>query len=140
MTWKELVDKKEFLSDCDPKLLRLPEDHQFYSLFRKYVPREAALNIIREQMDNNDVSLVANNFPYTAMIHNLPVKHYCLWSIKGRLENNEICDLVKKYFPNNEWFYSERKTNHKSVPEIWHCHIFVKFEKQDLTPTSLSSI
>jgi hypothetical protein len=125
--WNELTRLRDFLSDCDPSYLRLPDDRKFYILYRDFVPRDIALEIIKKQINNQTVALISNNFPYSNVLQNLPnVRHYCLWSLKGKLTENEINRYVKRDFPNSEWFYSERKVGHKSVPEIWHCHIFIK--------------
>ncbi|MFA6007612.1 MAG: hypothetical protein WC784_03115 [Candidatus Shapirobacteria bacterium] len=125
--WEDLVALKDYLSDCDPKILRLPGDYSFYSLYRELVPRKIALTIIERQIGKNRISLILNNFPYTGILQNLKnVQHYCLWSKEGKLNSSEIKSCVDKFFPQNRWFYSERKIGHKSVPEIWHCHIFVE--------------
>jgi hypothetical protein len=126
-TWEELKQLKEYLSDCSPYDLRLDDDKIFYELYRKLVPRQIALDIIKQQIGENDVRIIKNNFPYTRILQYLPnVSHYCLWSKKGSLNENKIKELVELYFPQKDWFYSERLLNKKSVPEIWHCHIFVK--------------
>jgi hypothetical protein len=125
-SWDELTELKDYLSDCDPTFLRLPEDKLFYILYRDLVPREIALEIIKRQIGEQNVAIVKNNFPYSNILQHLPnVIHYCLWSKKGKLTEEEIKREINQRFPNNIWFYSERKVNYKSVPEIWHCHIFL---------------
>ena len=125
--WKDLVKLKDFLSDCDISYLRLPDYEKFYALYRNLVPKDLALEIIKGQMNNKVIALVPNNFPYNNVLQYLPkVKHYCLWSLKRKLTENEIKKHVKKAFPNSEWFYFERKNGYKSVPKIWHSHIFIK--------------
>lgn len=127
--WDELVKLKDFLSDCDVSYLRLPNDKNFYVLYRELVPKEIALEIIKRQMNNKSAALVQNNFPYSNILQHLPkVRHYCLWSLNKKLAESKIKKLVKKDFPDNKWFYSERKVGHKSVPEIWHCHVFVNLD------------
>jgi hypothetical protein len=125
--WAELQELKDYLSDCNTIYLRTSEDKLFYDLYRELIPREIALEIIYRQIGNNNVAIVKNNFPYSRILEKLPnIIHYCLWSKKGTLKETEIKEHVNSMFPNNEWFYSVRKVNHKSVPEIWHCHIFIK--------------
>ncbi len=127
-SWKELISIKEYIRDNDPIELRLPEDYIHYNLYKELVPKNIALEIIRRQMGKKTVTIVKNNFPYTKTLEFLPgVKHYCLWSLKGKLKTKEIKNITSKIFPQNEWFFTERKINYKSVPEIWHCHIFVKY-------------
>ncbi len=125
-SWEELQELREYLSDCDPVFLRLPEDKLFYELFRQLVPRDKALEIIHQQIGEQEIALIKNNFPYSYILQHLPdVVHYCLWSKKGALSEEKIKQQVQLRFPNSIWFFSERKVNHKSVPEIWHCHIFI---------------
>lgn len=129
-TWNQLVKLRDFLSDCAGENVRLPEDRLFYKLQLGLVPRDISLEIIKRQMKNKSVSLILNNYPYTRTLKYLPnVKHYCLWSSKGRLSEREIKKQVLKKFKNKEWFYCERKSKKKSIPELWHCHIFVREEK-----------
>lgn len=126
-SWNQLIRLKEFLTDCDGKFLRLSDDRLFYKLYQELVPRNIALEIVKKQMADKPVSLLPNNFPYTKTLKYLPnVKHFCLWSTKGRLKEKDIKKHASKKFGGKEWFYMERKRNAKSVPEIWHCHIFVK--------------
>ncbi len=126
-TWEELQSLTEYMSDCDPRELRLKEDTQFYDLYKELVPREIALEIIKRQIGNNSIALINNNFPYTRTLELLPkVKHYCLWSLTGPLNEDTIKEVVGSKFPKKDWCKSERKLNFKSVPEMWHCHIFVK--------------
>ena len=126
-SWEELKELREYLSDCSPTFLRSPSDKLFYELFRELVPREVALEIIKRQIREEEIALVKNNFPYTNVLQHLPeVAHYCLWSKIGALNEEEIKQQVDTAYPNSMWFSSERKVSHKSVPEIWHCHIFIK--------------
>lgn len=126
-TWKELEKLKEFLTDCDISLLRLSENEKFYYLYRNLVPNDLVLEIIKRQIGDKSIALVPNNFPYDKVLKYLPkVKHYCLWSLKRKLTDEEINKYIKKDFPKSEWIYFERKMGHKSVPEIWHCHVFIK--------------
>lgn len=129
--WEQLVKLKNFLSDCDGKYLRSPEDQLFYTSYLELVPRDIALEIIKRQMNNKAVCLIVNNFPYSKTLRYLPnVRHYCLWSLKGILKEKDIKKHVSKVVKNKDWFYTERKTNHKTVPEFWHCHVFVKEKKK----------
>lgn len=125
-TWDQLLKLKKFLADCDGKYLRFPEDQRFYELYLRLVPREIALEIIKRQMRGKFICLLKNNFPYSKILKYLPnVQHYCLWSLKGKLSGQDIKKRVSKIVRNKDWFYTERKINSKTVPEIWHCHVFI---------------
>jgi len=128
-SWKELILLLDYLSYCPPKFLRLSEDENFYSLFRELVPKKVSLEIVNRLIGNNDRVILKNNFPYSKVLKRLKnVEHYCLWSKKGKLNNNQIKKEVERKFGKCNWCYSERKLNKKSVPEIWHCHIFINHE------------
>ena len=125
--WDELKNILDYISFCTPDFLRLPEDEKFYRLFRDLVPREIALEIINQQIGDQEIVILKNNFPYTKVLDKLKnVTHYCLWSKKGKLDDSQIKQQVEKKFKDCTWCYSERKPGKKSVPEIWHCHVFVK--------------
>jgi len=126
-TWAQLIVLGDFLAVCDGKDVRLPEDQFYYELQLQLVPRDISLEIIRRQMKNKAISIIKNNYPYTRTLKYLPdVTQYCLWSIKGSLDERQIERQASKKFKNKKWFYFERGTGKKSVPELWHCHIFVK--------------
>lgn len=125
-SWEELKELMGYLSDCDPREARLAEDTQFYDLYRELVPKKNALEIIHRQIGKKKIALIKNNFPYSRTLQYLPeVKQYCLWSLEGVIPEDKITEIVTKSFPHHKWCKSERKINYKSVPEIWHCHIFV---------------
>jgi len=124
--WEELVNLKSILPTCTPEFARLPEDLNYYRLYQELVPRETRLEILIRQLPN-DICLIKNMFPYTRLLVNLPgVKQYCLWSKNGNLSNEEIELRINQAFPSKPHFWFENSEATKSVPEIWHCHIFVK--------------
>jgi hypothetical protein len=126
-TWEELVGLRDYLTDCDALFLRLPSDNDFYAAYVKSIPRKNLVGTVDKEIGDNQTAILVNRFPHTNILQNLPeVKHYCLWSKSGPLDEREIDHLANKKFKNMQWFYMERKVNHKSIPEIWHCHIFVE--------------
>ena len=128
-SWKELVELKSILPICVPGVARLPEDLRFYRIYKELVPKEIRLEIIKTLIGDKNICLLQNNFPYTRLLQNLPkVKHYCLWSRKYKLTSKTIEKEIKKNFPENEFFYFENIEAVKSVPEIWHCQIFVRLD------------
>jgi len=126
--WEELTKLKTVLPFCLPEVARLPDDLNFYRIYTKLVPQKIRMEILQNLIGNNDICLIPNNFPYTRLLQNLPkVKHYCLWSRKGKLSPQIIEKEIKKSFSNNDFFWFENSEIIKSIPEIWHCHVFVKF-------------
>jgi hypothetical protein len=125
--WEELVELKSVLPICAPEVVRLPEDLQFYRLYIRLVSKEIRLEMINELIGNNNICLLQNNYPYTRLLQNLSgIKHFCLWSKIGKLSPRIVEDEIKKSFSNNDFFWFENSEIVKSVPEIWHCHVFIK--------------
>lgn len=130
-TWEELVALRSYLDSCPGTYLRLPEDQKFYDLYQEYVKRDIFLEIIKKQIEPERKAILKNRFPYSNVLHNLhDVGHYILWSLDGPLSDDAVEEEVKQQFPNNKWFVLESAPDRKSVPEIWHTHIFVKGIKQ----------
>ncbi len=91
----EAVEIKDLLTDLDGKDVRLPEDEHFYEIYLELTPRAVAVETIKRLMGSKPISLLRNNFPYTKTLKNLPnVKHYCLWSINGSLNEKEIVESI----------------------------------------------
>jgi len=125
--WEEFIKLKPILPFCLPEVVRLPDDLNFYRIYTKLVPSKTRMEILDNLIGNNDICLIPNNFPYTRLLQNLPkVKHYCLWSKKGKLSPKNIEKEIKKSFSNSDFFWFENTEVIKSVPEIWHCHVFIK--------------
>lgn len=126
-TWDELVGLKNKIRRSVPEVARFPEDLKFYLLYTKLVPPEIRLEIISQLIGDNDVKLIQNNFPYLKLTQHLPgVNHYCLWSRIGKLSPKIIKSEIDKNFPGKPYFWFENSSATKSVPEIWHCQVFVK--------------
>jgi hypothetical protein len=126
-TWEELVKLKDKIGNTVPEVARFPEDLAFYDLYIKLVPKEIRLEILNQLIGDNKIKLLKNTFPYLKLYQHIDkVDHYCLWSRVGKLSKKTIEDEIKKEFPGKNYFWIENSTATKSIPEIWHCHIFVK--------------
>ncbi|MDD4785438.1 MAG: DUF3605 domain-containing protein [Candidatus Shapirobacteria bacterium] len=128
-TWDELVSLKKKIRHSIPEVNRFSEDLSFYELYLKLVPKDIRLEIISQQIGNNDIKLLKNNFPYLKLTQHIPgVVHYCLWSRIGKLSKKIIETEIEKKFPKQKYFWFENSTTTKSVPEIWHCQVFIKLK------------
>ena len=126
-TWEELVSLKNKIRRAVPEVARFPEDLKFYQLYTRMVPKKIRLEIMDQLIGNDDIKLIKNNFPYLKLIQHLPfVRHYCLWSRLGKLNKKKIESEIVKSFPGKPYFWFENSPQTKSIPEIWHCHVFVK--------------
>src|ERR1035437_6644757 len=126
-TWEELVGLRDYITDCDAHFLRLPKDNASYAIYSKSISRKEIVNNIYGEMGKDQTAVLLNKFPHTNILKNLPkIRHYCLWSKTGPLSKKQIEEIINMQFKNEKSFYMERKVNHKSIPEIWHCHIFVE--------------
>lgn len=128
-TWDELVSLKKKISHSVPEVNRFPDDLAFYQLYTKLVSREIRLEIINQLIGDNKIKLIKNNFPYLKLYQYINgVEHYCLWSSIGKLSKKVIESEIEKNFPQKEYFWLENSTSTKSIPEIWHCQVFVKLK------------
>lgn len=126
-TWKELKKLINILPYCGGEITRFPQDKEFYESYIHSLTPEEKINDILKQVRDNEVCLIKNIFPYTRLLQNLPnVKHYCLWSRIGSLLSKIIDQKIIENFPHCEYFWFENAPHIKSIPEIWHCHVFVK--------------
>lgn len=125
-TWEELKETMIYLVDCPAEFFRLDEDEKRYYEYKNQGSREDALKPIYEQL-GDEAKFIDNIFPYTRVLQYLPnVLHLTLWNKKGKMSEAEIKKFVDQKYQGKEWCFYERSTDLKSVPEIWHCHVFVK--------------
>lgn len=125
--WEEFVSLKEKIAYCIPEATRFPDDLFFYDQYTRLVPREIRFKILDLIIGDNKTKLVRNNFPYHKLIQHLgKVTHYCLWSKSGSLTPEQIETEINNKFPGSIHLWFENVLETKSIPEIWHCHIFVK--------------
>lgn len=126
-TWEELVALRSYIDRCPGTYLRHPEDQQFYDLYRNLTPKDIFLEVIIKQIEPQETKLIKNRFPYTRILQFLPdVAQYTLWNLRGPMSEREIEQGVKNVFPDKVWMAVESSPERKSVPEIWHTHVFVK--------------
>ncbi|MEI8067357.1 MAG: hypothetical protein WCG91_00200 [Candidatus Shapirobacteria bacterium] len=127
--WQELVAIKDIIPFCINKVTRFPKDNQKYDDYRDSTTREKHLQKIIDDIGDNDFKITPNKFPYSRIIKNIPeVRHYLLWSKNGELPTKTIESEIERVFPNCDYFYFVNPPNNKSIPEIWHCQIFVKLK------------
>jgi hypothetical protein len=125
--WNELVELRDYLTDCNPIFLRKNEDREKYSTHQNSIPREEFLKMITSKFNDERIALIENIFPHTNVLAHLPdVMHYCLWSLEGELPEAKIKEGVEKKFKNAQWISMTRKEGKVSVAEIWHSHIYIQ--------------
>lgn len=126
-TWPELVALKDKISILRNNITRFKKDNQAYDDHRKTFSRKQYLQRIINEIGDQDLKITPNKFPYARLIQHLSnVKHYCLWSKVEKPSLDMIESEIKKAFPNLDYFWFVNHSKNKSIPEIWHCQIFVK--------------
>jgi len=127
-TWEELESLKEYLADCDVLFLRRLDDQKVYKAHTSSLSRDEVLGKITDQMRGKSVAIVKNRFPHSNLLRNFPkAEHYCIWSKDGELSDEKIKIEVENAYPNHKrWMSMTRKDGHFSIPEIWHCHIYIE--------------
>jgi len=126
-TWEELVALKDFLPICGAENLRFKDHFNFYINYQKFFSKDLRYKLLLDSLGKNDIKIIRNVFPYTRLTQHLAnISQYCLWSKKRQLSDLEIESLIRDKFKNKDYFWFENILETKSIPEIWHCHIFVK--------------
>lgn len=126
-TWEELKSMSEFIKSTDIENARYPDDQLFYTNYINLVSKDIRHQILFNTYSGKDKIILKNPFPYSNLIKNIPfVNHYCLWNCHGQLSGLEIKNEIETKFPRLDYFWFENEEFIKSIPEIWHCHIFVK--------------
>lgn len=126
-TWEELKSMADFIKSTPLENLRYPDDLLFYQSYLKFVDKDTRFKILFSTFSGKDRVILRPSFPYLNLIKYLPqVTHYCLWSTNGPVPPREIDQEIKSKFPNQDYFWFENDPITKSIPEVWHCHIFVK--------------
>ena len=124
--WQELVALKDKIGIFRNNITRFDKDNQAYDNFQKSFSRQEYLQRIINEIGDQNLKITPNKFPYSKLIQYLPkVKHYCLWSKVGEPSVDIIEMEIKKKFPNKDYIWFVNLPNNKSIPEIWHCQIFV---------------
>jgi hypothetical protein len=125
--WDELVKLMDFIRGCTWEYLRWDDGEEAYQSYKSSMSRDEFISDIRKQIGDNEVVFLKNNFPYKKLLQKLSnVSQYILWSRKGRIESNEVEELIRQKFGDKRCCWMERTEEGKSVPEIWHCHVFVE--------------
>ena len=126
-TWQDLINLKDFISKVDSIDTRFPDDDLFYYQYRRLVSKTTRIKILLNTLKKSNIKILRNAFPYYRLIKYLPnVYHYCLWSQIGPLDSDTIESKIKQKFPGKDYFWFENSDKTKSMPEIWHCQVFVK--------------
>jgi len=125
--WEELVELMNFIRGCTWEYLRWDDGEKEYQSYKNGMSRDKFISDIKKQIGDKDIVFLKNNFPYKKLLQKLSeVDQYVLWSKKGKLKKGEVERLIKEKFGNKKYCWMERTEEGKSVPEIWHCHVFVK--------------
>lgn len=126
-TWEEFKLMADFIKSTPVDNLRFPDDQDFYRNYLNLVDKDTRLKILFNTFDGKSRIILRPSFPYTNLIKFLPfVTHYCLWSRDGEISPSEVEQEIKSRFPQKDYFWFENDPIVKSIPEVWHCHIFVK--------------
>lgn len=126
-TWLELTKMMDKIRNGGNDFLRLKSDEEEYQNSFKILPKEERLKRLNRQIGRQGPKILNNLFPYSNLLSKMPwVKHYCLWNKSGAMNKDEIKKVVEEKFKNRRWCWMERVPEGKTVPEIWHVHIFVE--------------
>ncbi len=126
-TWEELKSMAFFIKSTPIENLRHHEDTLFYLNYLNMVDKDLRFKILLKTLQGRNRIIIKAAFPYTNLIKNIPfVSHYCLWNRSGKLSDPDIDLEIKNRFSRQDYFWFENNILNKSIPEVWHCHIFIK--------------
>jgi hypothetical protein len=127
-TWEEFKSMVDVIKSTPFDNLRFPDDQLFYNNYNELVDQTIRHQILFNTFEGKDRIILRNIFPYNNLIKDIPcvINHYCLWSTTGQVPASEVEAEIKSKFPNKDYFWFENDSIVKSIPDIWHCHIFVK--------------
>lgn len=122
LLWEELKNR-------NLQLYRKPEIEKKYKLFRKNIIKKHNNfydYIIKEVLENRKIHITINKFPYDI---DKSISHWIIWDLQNC---NMITyrKMVYKIF-NPKYYdiiFRINKKEHRSIPEIKHCHLFVKLK------------
>lgn len=110
---------------------RLPDDQEFYNLYKQWVPGQLRDGIIIQQIQNHmdpatGFALVHNHFPYSQLLRNLPhIQHYVLWYYEEKSDQQIESFLAQQQF---SWYYWHINSyEFRSIKNLNHAHVFVRF-------------
>jgi hypothetical protein len=122
LLWNDLKNK-------NIKLYRKPEIQKRYDIFTKKIIKKHNNYyeyIIKEILQNRKIHITLNKFPYYL---DKSISHWIIWDL---VDCNMITykKMVNKIF-NPKYYdiiYRINKKEHQSIPEIKHCHLFIKMK------------
>jgi len=125
------------LSDEDFFLYRTPEIEKNYFNYKDTITKKYG-SLYKYILDyvlidkTKDYHLTFNDYPYHLEDG---VLHFLIWDLKkGEPNRNEYKKFVYKYFHPKYYDIIIRinKPNWRSIPEIKHCHLFIKLKDNKL--------
>ena len=109
--------------------IRTPFVKHLYFWYTKIVPKKIIYRQIKFRIGKSQVKLLKNDFPYNRILQKLPnVRHYCLWSKIGPLDATRVDGEISRKFPGAKYFWYENINKNKTLPELWHVHVFVNLD------------
>lgn len=123
----------ELLMDDNLVPYRKPEIRDKYELF--FINNSLADNIINNVIKDKtkDLHLTLNDYPYDVEDD---VTHYIIWDLRIEpLDIKEQLDRYRKFAESNfnpdiyDMIIKINKIQYQSIPEIKHCHLFIRNKK-----------
>tara|TARA_Y100000389_G_scaffold205050_1_gene262440 strand:+ start:493 stop:855 length:363 start_codon:yes stop_codon:yes gene_type:complete len=119
MIWEQVI--KYHKNSPNIQICRNKESQKQYDMWLKN--RENIKNLKNNLFKNNQTWIITiNKYPYYFSDNTMC---YVLWS-KEYIDYDTTEHIIKKYTDFKNYIYFTNKDNNKSIPEIYHTHIFVK--------------
>ena len=119
MIWEQVI--KYHKNPPNSQMCRNKETQKQYDMWLKNVDNKT--NLKNNLFKNNQTWIITTNrFPYDFSDDTMC---YVLWS-KEYIDYDTTEQLITKYTDFKNYIYFTNKDNNKSIPDIYHTHIFVK--------------
>ena len=127
VSWKYL--KENIINDTF-EMSRSPKNEERYSRFKRE-KGDLNLYIINTYLKNKTFVILPNAFPYELR---KGIAHYVMFSIDNisNVSNiSNISDFLSAYFkkPKDHILWYINPSHLRSIPNVWHCHIFIKQDR-----------
>jgi hypothetical protein len=114
--WCVLLDRLDLLA-------RKPDVLEKYTEYRSALDRNGidVTSVVRKKMGGHSIAWMKNEYPYNVE----DATHYLIWSA-APLDDWKIREIVERHAGGREFVTYVNPPELKSVPEIWHAHVFIE--------------
>ena len=139
--FKEIYfENDKLINKASPADARYKWFTKVYKMYTKNMPKTLLDTILKRDIKKGkfkeNISICKNAFPYIRLISKSKTKHFLIWQIEARSDDNftnrEFIEAIvrewlgtKGYSANHPFIIHTNNINQKSIKNIEHWHLFV---------------